>query len=311
MMVPMRGMGVGAGITALLIAAAAAASAGSGAADAPTMSVVLGRAGAYVSELQRRLSTIVAEERYVQTVWNLQKADRRVPLSRVELRSEFLLVKPDGSDRYVELRDTFEVDGRRVHDRRDRLSGLFTDRVSPSRSSVQDIISESARYNIGDITRTLNVPTLPLLFLHPRYQSRFKFERTKNTEPAVARLQEETAGTAAVFRVATEVWVIAYREVDEPTLVRTPEGRSRPVRGRFWIEPDTGRVLMSDLAAGDGDLRAEISVSYQSEPLLGFLVPIEMRERYEARKRNTLIEGSARYSAFRPLAAANATPGRP
>jgi hypothetical protein len=307
MMVPMRGIGVGAGITALLIAA----SAGSGTADAPSMSVVLGRAGTYVSELQRRLSTIVAEERYVQTVWNLEAGDRREPLSRVELRSEFLLVRPDGADRYVELRDTFEVDGRRVHDRRDRLSGLFTDRVSPSTSSVQQIINESAHYNIGDITRTLNVPTLPLLFLHPRYQSRFKFERTKDAEPAVAKLQEETGGTAPVFRVSTEVWVIAYREVDRPTLVRTPEGRSRPVRGRFWIEPDTGRVLMSDLAAGDDDLRAVISVSYQSEPLLGFLVPIEMRERYEARKRKTLIEGSARYSAFRPLAAREPAPGRP
>jgi hypothetical protein len=302
----MRSARVGAGIAVLLIAASPAPGVG----DEPSLKVVLGRAGAYVSELQRRLSTIVAEERYAQTVWNLREADRREPLSRVELRSEFLLVRPDGSDRYVELRDTFEVDGRPVHDRRDRLTGLFTDRVSPSRSSVQQIINESARYNIGDITRTLNVPTLPLLFLHPRYQSRFKFERTRDTEPAVARLQGETTGTA-VFRVSTEVWVVAYREVDEPTLVRTPEGRNRPVRGRFWIEPDTGRVLMSDLAAGDNDLRAEISVSYQSEPLLGFLVPIEMRERYEARKRNTLIEGSARYSAFRPLVARQAVPGRP
>jgi hypothetical protein len=295
-MVQMRTVPVWAAIAAFVIAASPASSA----ADAPSMSVVLGRAGTYVSDLQRRLSTIVAEERYAQTVWNLREADRREPLSRVELRSEFLLVRPDGSDRYVELRDTFEVDGRPVHDGRDRLSGLFTDRVSHSRSSVQQIINESARYNIGDITRTLNVPTLPLLFLHPRHQSRFKFERSRDTEPAVARLQGETAGTA-VFRVSTEVWVIAYREVDEPTLVRSPEGRNRPVRGRFWIEPDTGRVLMSDLTAGDKDLRAEISVSYQSEPLLGFLVPIEMRERYEARKRNTLIEGSARYSGFRPL----------
>jgi hypothetical protein len=306
-MVRMSTVRVAAGISALLIAASLSRA---GAVDAPSMSVVLGRAGTYVSELQRRLSTIVAEERYVQTVWNLQARDRREPLARVELRSEFLLVRPDGSDRYVELRDTFEVDGRPVHDRRDRLSGLFTDRVSPSRSSVQQIINESARYNIGDITRTLNVPTLPLLFLHPRYQSRFKFERSRDAEPAVARLQGDAAATA-VFRVSTEVWVIAYREVDEPTLVRTPEGRNRPVRGRFWIEPDTGQVLMSDLTAGDNDLRAEISVSYQSEPLLGFLVPIEMRERYAARKRNTLIEGSARYSAFRPLAARDVVPGRP
>jgi hypothetical protein len=74
------------------------------------------------------------------------------------------------------------------------------------------------------------------------------------------------------------------------------------VRGRLWVEPLTGRVLMSELLTGDDDLRVAIAASYQSEPLLGFLVPVEMRERYEARATDTLIEGVATYEAFRPLA---------
>jgi hypothetical protein len=76
------------------------------------------------------------------------------------------------------------------------------------------------------------------------------------------------------------------------------------VRGRLWIEPATGRVLMSELLAGDDDLRATIAVSYQSEPLLGFLVPVEMRERYEAPAKGVRIEGLATYEGFRPLAPA-------
>jgi hypothetical protein len=67
------------------------------------------------------------------------------------------------------------------------------------------------------------------------------------------------------------------------------------------VEPATGRVLMSELLTGDDDLRATIAVSYQSEPLLGFLVPIEMRERYEARAKGVLIEGVAAYEGFRLL----------
>ena len=51
-------------------------------------------------------------------------------------------------------------------------------------------------------------------------------------------------------------------------------------RGRFWIEPASGRVLMSEMITENDDVRGQINVSYQSEPLLGLLVPIEMRERY-------------------------------
>jgi hypothetical protein len=40
-----------------------------------------------------------------------------------------------------------------------------------------------------------------------------------------------------------------------------------------------------------------INVSYQSEPMLGFLVPIEMRERYRAR--GGWVEGIAKYGKFR------------
>ena len=96
---------------------------------------------------------------------------------------------------------------------------------------------------------------------------------------AITRTPREPS---ANFTIATEVWVVEYREVQRKTLIRTSTGRDIPARGRFWIEPATGRVLMSELTADSSAVRATIDVSYQSEPLLGYLVPIEMRERYEA-----------------------------
>ena len=60
----------------------------------------------------------------------------------------------------------------------------------------------------------------------------------------------------------------------------------------------TGRVLASELIAGNGSLRAQIDVTYTPEPAMGMLVPREMREKY-ALKDGSTIEGKATYANFR------------
>jgi hypothetical protein len=267
------------------------------AAQEPALKSVMQRAGIYVTEFRRQLSSIVAEESYVQEVTPLVAGRSRRATIRRELRSDFLLVWPAGADRYVEFRDVFEVDGKPVRDRQERLTALFLDgSPSAARAGIERIIDESARYNLGTIERNVNTPTLPLLFLEPANQPRFRFKRVPDQAPAITRTPRESS---ANFTIATEVWVVEYEEVQRKTLIRTTAGRDIPARGRFWIEPATGRVLMSELTADSSAVRAIIDVSYQSEPLLGFLVPIEMRERYEGRRDRTLIEGNASYGNFR------------
>ena len=56
---------------------------------------------------------------------------------------------------------------------------------------------------------------------------------------------------------------------------------------------------MSELITEDQRVRGELLVSYQSEPLLGFLVPIELRERYSEAGYKATITGEATYSNFR------------
>jgi len=56
---------------------------------------------------------------------------------------------------------------------------------------------------------------------------------------------------------------------------------------------------MSELVLDAPTVRATIDVSYQSEPLVGFLVPIEMRERYAGKIDRAIIEGVATYGKFR------------
>ena len=94
------------------------------------------------------------------------------------------------------------------------------------------------------------------------------------------------------------MWVVQFEEIQPGTLIRTADGKDLFSKGRFWIEPSTGRVLMSELLVTSRVVRATIDVSYQSEPLLGLLVPIEMRERYDGID-GERIDGAATYGQFR------------
>ena len=98
--------------TALIVVALASAHTPAGAQE-PSLNEVLKRAATYVDEFRRQLSGITAEETYSQEVINTSRfVDALLVNPKRRLKSELLLVKPADSDRYVELRDVFEVDGK-------------------------------------------------------------------------------------------------------------------------------------------------------------------------------------------------------
>jgi len=261
---------------ALLLACAAAPAR----AQEQTLANVLAKVGAYVLEFQEQLSGIVSRERYV------QKVDSAVGHRR-ELMSDLLLVRPVGAERWVQFRDVYEVDGKPVRDRNDRLAKLFLEPTASIAEQIDRIVADSTRYNIGDVQRTVNAPVLALVILDPKQQSRFRFSRALHPQPQ--------RGFADLPRSA---WAIEYQEMEPQTIIRTTFGQDMPTHGRFWIEPDAGRVLMTELIAQDAVLRGAIVVSYRSEPGIGFLVPAEMRERYDPRG-GYRVEGTATYSNFR------------
>lgn len=275
-------------VSALVLAAASAR-----AEPQPSLATVLDRAANYVDGFERQLSGIVAEEHYVQEVLTFAKK-RQEPL-RVELRSDLGLVRPAGAPTWAEFRDVFESNGTPIRDRSERLTRLFLVDAVDSRAQIGRILSESARFNIGDIARNVNTPLFALQFLERRNQPRFAFTRAAKGHPAT--FTGSDLPTAA-FRVSVDVWIVDYEEKQAGTIIRTQGLRDLPSRGRFWIDPDSGRVLMSELVARNHDLHATIDVSYQSEPLLGCLVPIEMREDYHNRQGSHII-GTASYGRFR------------
>lgn len=255
-------------------------------AENTTFADVMRRAHQYaVIYEDHELSTVIARERYQQQ-W--LDAAARTKAERLLISDYWLLQLPPDED-WLALRDVHEVDGTAVADRDARLKSLFNRPRERQGDRAMEILRESARFNLAPdlFIRTINVPTLAIRFLRPASRSRFAFKKIG---------EEQVEGTGS--------WIVEYREIKGPTFNATPEGRDFPAHGRFWIEPDTGVVLRSEMILGDSrrtPVRVTITVTYRYEPGLGFQVPVEMVERYDnpSRPQHDVIVARATYSEFR------------
>lgn len=255
--------------------------------DEPSLKTVLGRAAAYSTDYHQRFKVLVAEEHYVQRVepertpWGPPK--QAVDRERT-LKSDYILV-PDfaGANTWLGVRDVLEIDGEPETSQRAQLHDLLEDTSRPIASRLRALSDQQAKYNLGDLYRTINVPTLPLVFLLPDRQSRFKFKHTG----------------ATTFH-DTPVWIVSYEEKDRPTIIKTPEGGDVTSNGSFWIDPATGAVLRSELRAGEipgRPLHSIILVGYAYNSRFEMLLPDDMNELY--RTGRSRIEGHATYTNYR------------
>lgn len=279
-----------------LVATALVVVSGLASAQEPTLKQVLVRATDHVVRLNAQLSGTVAEELYEQRATTPASSGfgsfprDRTDMVRRTLRSDYLLVQPEGTDRYYGFRDVFEVDGRPVRDREARLAQLFLSPSASAERQIYGILRDSARYNIGDIERNFNTPTLALLFLRDAYKSRFDFARVEEGSPGLG---------IDVPEGPTGLWVVEYAESWPTTVIRGRDRENLPAHGRFWIEASSGRVLVSELTLRNSEVEVTITVRYHADERLGHLVPEEMRERYRNRQRGSQVDGTATYSRFR------------
>ena len=251
-----------------------------------TFAEVMRRAHEYVTIYEDdKLSSIIARERYDQQV-----LDRHGTIKEKRtLLSDYLLVQLPDED-WVALRDVYEVDGTTVADRAARLKALVDGPSEQLSGRVAKMAEESAHFNLGDLYyRTLNLPTFALRILRPASRKRMAFEKAG---------EEEVGGMSA--------WVVAFRETKGPTFTATPDGAEVPAHGRFWVDPNAGTVLRSEMIIGGTrrvSARATITVSYAHDPALGFRVPVEMREHYDnpRRTKDDVVVALATYADFRPF----------
>ena len=261
----------------------------------PSADELLGKATAYVSEYEKAFSLLVSEEYYVQEIRrpinpgaNLSRANPGGGMqggdvrSRRVLRSDYLLVQLGSGAGWMPFRDVFELDTRAVRDREDRLSKLFLDNEAERFELADRIMEESTRHNLGNVNRTINIPTLAMMFLHPLVRDRFAF--TVDTE--------EQVGGRPVQR-------LRYRETARPTLIKTTRGRDLVLEGHLWLDGETGAVVKTALTAADPAVRATVTVTFRHDEALGIWVPQQMDEYYKAYNALDEIFATATYSNVR------------
>jgi hypothetical protein len=235
---------------------------------------LLARMGQYVEVFERDLATIVSDEVYEQTV----ARQGLLPAAVRRLKSEVLLTKT-GDMGWVAFRDVIEVDGKPLTDRADRLLQLFLKPTGDVRAQISRIMDESAKYNLGWIRRTINVPTMVLQFAKPGEQARSQFRRGSQSTMSGLRARE-----------------IRFTERSLPRVIRTPDHAA--AAGSFWVDEATGRILRTELRVSTGSTSSVIGVSYSHQPKLDMWLPVLMSERYTT-PRQPAITGRAIYSNFR------------
>jgi hypothetical protein len=262
----------------------------------PAVPLVLSKAASYVELYASHLSGLVMEESYVQDVEQINRfgyrTNTRGGVSHRVLKSDLLLVRPQGSDAWMQFRDVFEVDGKALRDRNDRLEKLFLQPSKSTAAQAEKIVRESARYNIGDIERTINLPLLAMTVLDREIQPNFQF---RIPDPnGDLKLPKSTA-----FAAPPGAAMIEFNETTVRTMITTPQGKNLRAHGRFWFAMPDAEVLMTELAVEDYTLSATIHVAYDRRPGLAVPVPVEMHELYVNRLNSSKVEGTATYSNFR------------
>jgi hypothetical protein len=276
-----------------LLAGAASLSSQSSQDDEVTLALTLLRGGFYITDFLQKFSNVVSEETYIQ--------DSNSPLQSAVLpnvrglsnnpgamttgvryrvlKSDFLLVSVNGAP--VPFRDVFEIDAKPVRDRDSRLSKLFLSPSEKAMEQVKRIQDESARYNIGNMRRTVNSPVLALVVLQAEYQDRFSYTLGKQ-DP----------------KVGPNVRIIDYKEVASPSFVRGRSDLDLFAHGRLWIEEDTGRLMKTEVLLEQPNLRARVTTSFRLDDRFGIAVPYEMQEEYKF-DNGTRVTAVATYDRFR------------
>ena len=234
---------------------------------------LLSSAMRYVINYEQQFALLVLEEHYTQELQrrpsdgtSISRSDPGGTISQQALRSDYLLVQlgMDGEG-WMPFRDTYEVNGRQVRSRDGRLLKLFMSGDRSRFEKAADISHDSSKRNLGKVVRTINIPLLAMMLLHPRVNERFEF-----TDGG-----EETLN-GRVLRKAI------YREAARPTLIKTTRGRDLALTGTIWIEPFSGAVVKTDMTAADPVVRAQVTVTFRRHDGIDLWVPEKMEEYYKA-----------------------------
>jgi hypothetical protein len=240
----------------------------------------IARARASWTAFEAALGSVVAREDYRQEARWPETPEGEAAVR--DMRSEVVLIQIPGSDEWVTFRQVEEVDGAPPPEPAPSVTATLNDASRPLHDRIGLLVRAGSAYNLGDFERTINKPTFAPIVLRPEHARGVRFRR-------------EGTATLDGRRAA----VVRFDETARPTIVRGRMERNVPMRGRLWLELESGQVLRSSLVMREarGKLTATIDVNYGHDAGLGMMVPQVMRERYE--RQGHVVTAEARYSNYR------------
>lgn len=218
---------------------------------------VAARLRAYVAAYEAEIGAIIAEEEFVQFIRGATGARRR------RMVSDVAFLRLPGDLDWIGHRSVRVVDGRSVGRDAPRLADLLSKGGADLRARALAIAAENAQYNLG-YPRTINLPTLPLDLLHPRRQA--SFDMTADGT--------ERVGGRTLAR-------LKFLEHEPGSIVAASPTAFNRAEVRVWIDPETGALRRAHVtlrAPGPSRIENQITVSFEPDAALGFLVPIRLTE---------------------------------
>ena len=220
-----------------------------------SLKAVMAAAAKYVDAYNPKMQNVLADEVAVQRVAGPDGSE----IATRTTRADFFLTYIPVDSTFIAVRDVRDVDGHAVDDPNNI-------RVMMERAPVWRIVSviaeKNSRFNIGNITRTFNEPTLALLTLTKKHVDRFTFDR------------------AAVSAESAPRVTIRFKEDKRPPLVAGTNGAPAFSNGEMVIDAASGRVEQTNFQFVLGTITARIETVYAEDAKLKLWVPSVMRETY-------------------------------
>jgi hypothetical protein len=252
-------------------------------AQSPALEVLLDRLGTYLVDYETKVVDLAADEQFEQWV-KRRPGYVGATVARRKIQSTFFLIRlPDGRA-WLGFRDVTRVDGNPVPARARSMAQALGEGTPDAFDEALAMMRENAKYNIGGVYRTINLPLQALEMLHPQYRHRFHFT---------------LAGNARIGgRQAT---AIEFAEFARPTLVSDGFDGELLAHVQAWVEPASGAVLRTDLrfeGAGAWFLKESlIRVDYAHDRRMQVLLPSMMEETYGLNIE--VLHGRATYRNYR------------
>jgi hypothetical protein len=239
---------------------------------------LLDRAGRYIVEYEKSFAILALDQENVQ--WLERPVNPGTNLSRSNpgggmvaprhdsrriFKADYVLVQAGPGRGWLPFRDVLTLNGTEVQFAEDRLMRLFRSGSPDAFDLATQIHEQSRKQDLGNVSRTINIPMLGMMLVHSQVRERFTFKHDGD-ESLAGRYVER----------------LSFRETARPTLIKTTNGKDLALTGRLWIEPTTGVVIKTETIAADPVVRAQVTVTFRRDGELGLWVPERMDEFYKA-----------------------------